>query len=590
MVKLSPRVRDLLEVAVLLGVWAMAIAIIRPVGDFPLHDDWDFAIATWRFARTGQFHFTQFTAVSLRAQVLWGALWTHFFGESFEVLRASTLTLSAATIVLLHRILRQAPVPPAMRVIAPLAFLFHPIFLWASCTYMTDVPYVFASVSSFYFFFRGLKEDRIAFVIMGCLATMASWFVRQNGVINAVAVLALLFLARGRLTRRWLSFSAVIAATVAIFAALFLFRRDLLAGTPDMFALHYHMWQESSFRLPEQIAVLYHYVTFNALNLAMFFLPLTLPLLAMDSPLSVAAPKTPRGKSKRAQAQARLMYSIVLLLVVAAAIFLRVIFLARAGYYLPYNTRYMFSDILPGPIFIDFAVGPPNLGDTFMMEYPYPFQALPAARMILTFVVAYLAVLLVSALTLAFAGAMDHAKKNCALLLAVAFAVTGTLALFGSGYYYDRYSLDSAWAVAIALPIVIPWGKRLARIAAVCALVAVAFFSSLAVQEYFRWNRARWDAFNSLRSRGVAVERIDGGTEPYALYELADADRGKARRGHPPRQYMIAFHQLPGYTVIEARAFSGFLGTRRGTIYTLRRHPERSEGSQEILRRLRGSG
>ena len=267
------------------------------------------------------------------------------------------------------------------------------------------------------------------------------------------------------------------------------------------------------------------------------------------------------------------MYSIVLLLVVAAAIFLRVIFLARAGYYLPYNTRYMFSDILPGPIFIDFALGPPNLGDTFMMEYPYPFQAPPAARMILTFVVAYLAVLLVSALTLAFAGAMDHAKKNCALLLAVAFAVTGTLALFGSGYYYDRYSLDSAWAVAIALPIVIPWGKRLARIAALCALVAVAFFSSLAVQEYFRWNRARWDAFNSLRSRGVAVERIDGGTEPYALYELADADRGKARRGHPPRQYMIAFHQLPGYTVIEARAFSGFLGMRRGVIYTLERNP-----------------
>src|SRR6202022_3898062 len=97
LVKLSPRVRDLLEVALLLGVWAMTIAIIRPVGDFPLHDDWDFAIATWRFARTGQFHFTQFTAVSLRAQVLWGALWTHFFGESFEVLRASTLTLSAAT-------------------------------------------------------------------------------------------------------------------------------------------------------------------------------------------------------------------------------------------------------------------------------------------------------------------------------------------------------------------------------------------------------------------------------------------------------------------------------------------------------------
>ena len=39
-------------------------------GNFPLGDDWDFAIATWNFAHTGHFKFTHFTAVSLRAQVV----------------------------------------------------------------------------------------------------------------------------------------------------------------------------------------------------------------------------------------------------------------------------------------------------------------------------------------------------------------------------------------------------------------------------------------------------------------------------------------------------------------------------------------
>ncbi len=67
------RLRDILEIAIVLGVWAAVIAIVNPRGEFPLHDDWDFTVATWNFARSGHFHFTPFTAVSLRAQVLWGA-------------------------------------------------------------------------------------------------------------------------------------------------------------------------------------------------------------------------------------------------------------------------------------------------------------------------------------------------------------------------------------------------------------------------------------------------------------------------------------------------------------------------------------
>ena len=91
---MTRRSATIIEIAMLAAVWCAAIALVRPAGDFPLLDDWDFAIATWNFARSGHFHFTQFTVVSLRAMVLWGAAWTRLFGESFNVLRASTLVLS----------------------------------------------------------------------------------------------------------------------------------------------------------------------------------------------------------------------------------------------------------------------------------------------------------------------------------------------------------------------------------------------------------------------------------------------------------------------------------------------------------------
>ena len=529
------RRRDQVEIAILTAVWAVAIAAIDPRGNFPLHDDWDFAIATWNFARTGHFHFTQFTAVALRAQVLWGALWTRLFGQSFDVLRASTLALSLGTVLLVDRILARAGAMRGVRMLASLALLFHPIFLWASCTYMTDVPFVFASAAAFYCFVRALQEERMAWLAAGCGAVVVAWFVRQNGAYLLGAPLLLIALQR---PARWRRFAAVILACIALFAVLLFFEPEWLSGAPRMFAVHYHMWQESSFRLPEQIATLDHYVVFNALHCALFFLPLTLAL------------RWPRRPA-------------ALTIVTAAIIGFRVIALAGDGYLVPYTSRQLHSDILPGNVFINFGIGTPYLYDTFNLGLPYPFGIGDAARLVLTVLAAVLAIGLVSSLIARFAG------SNVAARLAVLTAAIGTLALFASGYYYDRYALDSAWAVVIALPFAVPWQKRAARVAAVAGLVIIAFFSTLAVQEYFRWQRARWKAFDDLRARGVAVTQIDAGAEAFGFYELADAPLAKARRGHPPRPYAITFRPLPEYRVIGTYPFESFFGTRRGAIYAL---------------------
>jgi hypothetical protein len=531
--------RNFVEILVVLGVWAAVVWLVNPRGEFPLHDDWDFTVATWNFARTGHFHFTPFTAVSLRAQVLWGALWTHFGGERFEVLRASTLALSAATLIVVNRILHLTSLRAFARITATLALLAHPIFLWASCTYMTDVPYLFASALAFYFFLRGLRDDSMAFVICGCVAVIASWFVRQNGVINLLPPLVIILL-----QRRGKRFVVPIGVTLAAFAALFFFKRDWLAGSPQMFAMHYHMLGESTFRLPEQIALVYHYVVFNALNCGLFFLPLTLPLMT-------------RKASQR---------SAALVAVLAAVILVRVFTLGFAGYWMPYSASHQYSDILPGPIVIDFGIGPPNLTDVFSMGYSYPFALRTEGRIVLTLAAACLGALLIWALIVA-------KKSELAMKLAIASAVIGTGALCLSGYYYDRYSLDSAWALVIALPLAVPWERAGARATAIIALVAIGFFSVMGVQEYFAWNRARWSMWSDLRARGIAIERIDNGTEAWSFYELANADRKKAVRGHPPREFVIAFHPLPGYRVIETRPFSGFLGLRQGQVYLLSSSP-----------------
>jgi hypothetical protein len=536
----TERERNWLEAAAVLLAWGVAIAVIRPRGDFPLNDDWDFAIATWNFARTGHFQFTEFTAVSLRAQVLWGAAWTRLYGQSFEVLRASTLTLAAATILVVHRTLLRSELPRFGRVVAILAFAFHPVFVWAACTYMTEVPFLFASAVSFYCFVRGFHEERVGWVAAGCAGAVVSWFVRQTGVAILLAPLAVALW-----RRRWRE-AAVIGSTLLVFVALLLFEREWLAGSVIEFANHFKMWRESSFRLPEQISIFYHYTVFNIQSAALFLLPLTAALV-------------PGRKSLR---------EIVCLAGVVVLLLIRVQSLINMGHPLPYFSSPYCCDILAGNTLVDFGLGPTTLTDVWMLGYAYPFHLTRAGRLVLS----YGSVLAGAFLICGFA---KTALRNTVTLLAAGGAIFGTLALFGSGLYFDRYALDSAWTMVFVLAVAIDWSRLSARIVAAAVLLIISLFSILSVQEYFAWNRARWAAFHQLRAAGIPVDQIDAGSEPFNYYEIAHVTQRRRRQLLLFRQrpYFVAFRPLPEYEVIARRPFTGWFGWHRGAIYTLRLTP-----------------
>ena len=526
------RRRDWVDLAIVLGVWAAAIALIHPRGNFPVLDDWDFSIATWNFARTGHFHFTPFTAVSLRAMVLWGAAWTRMFGESFEVLRASTLALAAITIVVIHEIFRGAEIPRIARIIGTLAFAFHPIFLWSSCTYMTEVPFVCASAIAFLLIWRGIANESAILIAAGCCAAIVSCFIRQTGVINIVAPLIVVLFVRRR-------FAPIFIAAGGVIAVIFLVRPEWLSGSPSEFASHYKMWHETSFRVPQMIELADHYFAFNAQNAGLFFLPLVAPLIFLR---------------RRWQ---EIAIAIVLLF--------RVQHLLNLGVAMPYFAFKPQEDILQGNVLMNFGLGPPTLIDVWSLQRPYPFHLTYAGGLILTYLSVIAGALLVGNL---------FRRGNLLFTLAVALAATGTAALVVSGFYSDRYSLDSAWSIGIALPLIVPWEKRAARAAAVVVLISVAIFGTLSGREYFAWNRARWDAYYSLRARGVAVTDIDGGSEPTNLYEIANMNRNEARKRtmfRPPRTYVITFGPMPGHVAVARFPFEGWFGMHRGNILIVKR-------------------
>ena len=385
---------------------------------------------------------------------------------------------------------------------------------------------------AFLLIWRGIASENAVLTAVGCCVAVVSCFVRQTGVINIVAPLIVVFFVRKR-------FVPIFIGAGAVIALIFFIRPEWLSGSPAEFASHYKVWHEVSFRVPDMITLAYHYVVFNFQNVGLFFLPLVAPLIFLR---------------RRWQ---EIAIAIVLLF--------RVQHLLNLGVAMPYFAFKSQEDILQGNVFIDFGLGPPTLIDVWSLQRPYPFHLTHAGDLIVTYLSVIAGALLVANL---------FRRGNLLFALAIALAATGTAALLGSGFYSDRYSLDSAWSIGIALPLIIPWEKRAARTTAVIVLIAVAIFGTLSVREYFAWNRARWEAYNSLRAGGAPVTAIDGGSEPTNLYEVSKMNRDEARKRtmfRPPRTYVITFGPMPGHVVVARFPFEGWFGLHRGDVFIVKR-------------------
>lgn len=544
-----------LELPAILIAVLLAFALVQPYGNFPLDDDENHAIGTWNFVHLHRFQFAIDTTPPLRAQVLWGALWTVLFGESFNVLRASTMFLGLLTLILVHRTLLLAGLAPGPRVLATLAFLFHPLFFWSTHTFMTETPFVFASALALFCFFRALTSESLPWFLGGCAAVVVSWWIRQ-GIINLFPPVLVLAVFRDRITTRWKAMLTIAGALAAAYAVMALTRPDLIVASPQEFHQHYKFWGEATFRAPEAAAHVLSYLFFNIQNVTLFFLPLALGAVLVRPQLSARWQKITLG---------------VLLLLLGG----RATQLIVRDNPIPYYNWPGCCGVSWGNVLMNFGLGPPTVTDVWTGIHPYPWQLPHAARIALMIVTVLVAIAAMLRIATALREASRVPRTNVLFLLSAASVAFGTITLVVSVEYIDRYALDTGWPAVFLLAPLLQWERARVRVAAIVATGVFAVFSVLATQEYFAWNRARWAAWWELRERGVAIRQIDGGAEPYLYYELSQAKTFSERRrmafGVGKRPYVLAFAPLPGTRVIARHPFRGWLGWHRGEIVTLER-------------------
>ncbi|MDP9192705.1 MAG: glycosyltransferase family 39 protein [Acidobacteriota bacterium] len=517
---------DRRAILLLVAAFAAAVLVVDPRGNFPLDDDWGVGFTTFTLLQTGTVQLTPFASATAYLQFFWGALWAAMFGETFTVLRFSTLSLSLASIVLTYLLLRRVSVRRELALFGAAALLFHPLFFWASFTSMTHVPFVFVSIVAAWMFVLAAEREGV-WLALAFVATVASFFTRQFAILNALAPLVVALMARRK------KLAATYAAALVVFGLLVV--SGVLVGSEKELALH----QPNLSRLAMRAA---HYVYFNWQNAALFFAaPLLLLLLSRGRP--------------------RLSRAVVVIAAIAFALVAWRMTM-RVGMPIPYMNS--------GNVFTDFGLGPPTLRDVFTLRMPHPF-ALPWSIKVALMIVTTIGAAVALSLTV-----MSLRIENLLVRYCAVYLLCATLIAAGMSIYFDRYSIDTAWPFVLLLVLLANGVQitRPARIAAASALAICIVFAVSGTAEYLAWNRARWDAYAYLRANGVTLEQMDGGYEINALLALRAGrkDLGKRGVGVIDDRYILTFNRnVRGYELLRAFPYPRWLGLSEGAIHAQRR-------------------
>lgn len=519
-------------------LWAGAVLLVNPLGDFPLNDDFSYGRSVLNLLEQGRLIFDEWLAMTLLVQVLWGAGFCKIFGFSFTVLRFSTLVLGYAGIVTCYFLGRELGMDKRVSLLTALVVAFNPFFFSLSCTFMTDVPFFTFSILATLFYCKAFRTGSWSWILTGTLFALAATFVRQLGLMLPLAFgLAWLFRRSGR-RAEW-----IVAALPALLATgLFFWYSHWLSasqGLPDGYGNFQKLFQ----RLGEAgfLEVAFYRLGILSAYLGVFLLPVSLLLFP-------ALRRENSGKNS---------WPVYGMLILATGAFIAA------------------WDKLPwGNLLYNLGLGPKLLKDGFIQLNIRP--VLPAPAVSLLKLASLPAMWMLVFLLLKRISFREIFKLQMRPAKVFALANLGIYGVFLAldKHFFDRYFFQ---LLPFLLILMMPqkgfsYRKPLYRIAFSLVFLQAAF-SIAATRDYLSWNRARWQALNYLTTvKNVHPGRIDGGFEFNGWHKPGPRDNGpwKSWWWVDRDDYVIAFGDLPNFTKEKGFAYIRWLPPGVDSVYILK--------------------
>lgn len=533
------------EIVSLVGISAFILLMVSPFYNFPLNDDWVYAMDVNNFLNTGNITLFKYTSANYVFQLLSAALFTTIFGFSYANLRIFTMIFSIIGIVGMYLLLKQLKFNSILSFFGALFLLLNPIYYNLSHTFMTDVPFLVLIIYSILFYLKGIDNNNDKFLLLGSIFSVMSFLVRQYGILIVLAVILYFKIYRKSefFTKRKL-FILVVFPFISFILSIYWF----------------WAFQNVNLQSGHLLLNVKSDAFWSIMNMGMFLFPFAiLYLLNWDKII----------KTKK-------------------QLYLLVAILMGMGLFYGYN---ILTEV-PKPTANSFSTGPwwalPQRGNIINPISLGPLLMEGGrAKIFPDFV--WVLITISAGIVIFFIGSFILMKyqviKEIILLKCKSeqeipfiylIGIVYILILFRSGTL-DRYLL-------IFIPVLIPIFLesinkfRYIGIFLVTSLLIFGFWSVVYTDDYMKTNNAKWDAINYLLDKGVPPKEINGGIEfggtylfEHVIERLGDTSRKSDEEAfyYENATYVISLSELEGYGIEKEFSYNNFFG--RESIYVLKR-------------------
>ena len=544
---------DKINIAVITFIWAIAVILVNPIGDFPLNDDWAYAQSVKSFLETGKFELPGWAVANLLPQVLWGALFCLPFGFSFTALRFSTLVLGWLGVIATYLLIKEVGSHQKLAFIGALLIAVNPVYFGLSNTFMTDVPHYAVTILSLCFFAIGLRKKSFLIIIVATFIAVVSFLIRQVTV-ALFAGYAMAYIVNNQARIR-----SIITAIVLFFI--------FPVGIHKVFSQVFWPKDYGDYGYKEQEVVSQlTYVNTEAItNFAYFGLCTLLYLGVFVLPLAVVA------FSIKLKAVNRFIKNLL----ISFSLFI----ITTIGIWLVLESEKM---PVKGNILNEWGLGPLTLRSTILSSSTIP-NYLEIFWSLVTICAAIGGGLLLLFIALSIIEFLFNKTANTdrksIMLLNNSTAFIYFLPL-GLGYFFDRYLL---LLLPLSMIMVLTSIGKIDNFqpikinSALLSIALIGIFTIGTTHDYLSWNRIRWQALNDLMQQEISPNRIDGGFEfnGWYLYDpnysIYDARKAKLVWWWVEQDdYIIDFNKIEGYDVAKQYPLKNWFPFQSDSIFVLR--------------------
>ncbi|MEM3373730.1 MAG: glycosyltransferase family 39 protein [Candidatus Woesearchaeota archaeon] len=560
------------QISILILLFIISIIIVKPIGEFPISDDWAHSLSVKHLINEYKLILNQWSPMTLVFQITYGGMFSKIFGYSFTTLRFSTLILSFICLISFYFLLREFNISQKKSLIATIFLLFNPIYFFLSFTFMTEIPFLTFMILSLLFYTKAIKLDSkfdnfftdkknkkthnntykkkiTLYLLLGSLFSSIAFLIRQNGILIFISLLFFLFINRKLNIRNFVIISFLPIITFFLFYYWYYF----IHGPTTRYLLSSN--QLISIKIILRIIV---YSFQSILIISFYFSPFIYSYFS------------DKGYSNLFLKQKNKNYHIFFLILLTLFLYIGIILYKNFFNDLPYTGVFSFNGI--GLIYTFNYI--PKIF-TFIINL---FILITASLFIFLFI-KFVKKIITEKDNLFF----SHKTKNINLFnfkdeIIFIYILTFFQFLFIiiTPGFFDRY------LIPVFPGIIIFFIKNIKKLSKVFYFLLFFFilFSIISTKDYFVYNNAKWKLLNFLLENNISPYKINGGFEfnGYYLSEYfynitnnKEPKPGKKGLFIEEEEYFISQEKINNTILLKELKYSTYFGLINHKIYLNKR-------------------